>query len=80
MWTHTLGLQIPDTELTAVKNTRNSLAHKVRFKSTDEQGKVCEYFRLINLIDQVLLKLLGYTGHYIHIDLKTLVSERRELV
>ncbi len=80
MWTHTLGLQIPDSELAAVRDTRNSLAHKMCFKSTDQVEKVREYFRLINIINQAFLKLLDYRGYFIHIDLNTLAFERKELV
>ncbi|MFA4837785.1 MAG: hypothetical protein WC749_17180, partial [Dehalococcoidia bacterium] len=79
VWTHDLDLQITDSELTAVKDTRNSLAHKMRFKSIEQEGKVREYFRLINLINQVFLKLLGYTGHFIHVDLETLAFKRKIL-
>jgi len=78
-WVYALGLQIPDSELTAVKDTRNSLAHKICFKSTDQKGKKREYFRLINLIDQVFLKLLGYDGRFIGINLDTLRFERNML-
>lgn len=78
-WTSDLGLHIPDSELSAIKDTRNSLAHEMRFKSTDNRGKVREYFRLINLTNQIFLKLLGYQGYYIHVDLETLAFEREEL-
>ncbi len=78
-WMDSLGLQILDSELSAIKNTRNALAHRMCFKSSDGQEKVREYFRLINLIDQVFLKLLDYEGYFININLKTLAFERREL-
>lgn len=78
-WMGDLGLQIPDSELSAIKDTRNSLAHRMCFKSSDKREKMREYFRLINLINQVFLKLLDYKGYFIHVDLKTLAFERREL-
>ncbi len=79
-WTSDLGLQIPDSELSAIRDTRNSLAHSMRFKSTASHGKVREYFRLINLINQVFLKLLEYQGYYINVNLETLDFDRKELV
>jgi hypothetical protein len=78
-WMGDLGLQIPDSELSAIKDTRNSLAHRMCFKSSDKREKTREYFRLINLINQVFLKLLDYKGYFIHVNLKTLAFERREL-
>jgi len=80
LWTHSLGLLVEDSELKAVTETRNSLAHKMRFKSNEHGEKLLEYFRLMNLIDQVFLKLLDYKGYFIYVDLKTLAFERRELV
>jgi hypothetical protein len=78
-WTNDLGLNIPATELSLVRDTRNSLAHKLRFISTDNRGKIQEYYRLLNIIDQVFLKLLGYQGYYINVNLSTLAFERKEL-
>lgn len=78
-WTDGLGLQISLSELSAIRSTRNCLAHKMCFKSSNNQDKIREYFRLINFINQVFLKLLDYKGYYIHFDLKTMASERREL-
>lgn len=79
-WTQGLGLQIPDSELAAVRDTRHSLAHRMCFKSSDHREKLREYFRLINLLSQVFLKLLDYTGYFIHVNLDTLAFERKELV
>ena len=79
-WTSDLGLQIPASELAAIRDTRNSLAHKMCFKSSEHGEKIREYFRLMNLIDQVFLKLLDYKGYFIYVDLKALASERKELV
>ena len=78
-WTNALGLKMVDYELGAVKDTRNSLAHGLCFRSTNQREKVREYFRLINLINQIFLKLLGYSGQYVHVDLNTLTFECREL-
>jgi hypothetical protein len=78
-WTNALGLKVHHSELTAVKDTRNSLAHSIRFKSTDEPGKVREYYRLINLVDLVFLKMLNYAGPYIRMNLEMLTVERVEL-
>jgi len=79
-WTSDLGLQIPDSELSAIRDTRNSLAHSMRFKATASHGKIREYFRLINLINQAFLKLLKYQGYYINVNLETLDFDRKELV
>jgi len=79
-WTSDLGLQISDSELSAIKDTRNSLTHRMCFKSTASHGKVREYFRLINFINKVLLKLLEYQGYYINVNLETLDFDRKELV
>jgi hypothetical protein len=79
IWTDTLGLNMPNSELIAVRNTRNSLAHSMQFKSTDQPSKIREYFRLVNLIDLLFLKVLNYSGPYIRMDLATLTFERAEL-
>lgn len=72
-----LKLNIPEDELSKVKDTRNSLVHKAKFPSTNDADR--EYFRVIRLIDQVFLKLLGYDGYFIDINLDTLKLERRLL-
>jgi len=79
-WTSDIGLQIPDSELSAIRDTRNSLAHSMRFKATASHGKIREYFRLINLINEAFLKLLKYQGYYINVNLENLDFNRKELV
>lgn len=78
-WVDNLDLQIPASELSAIRDTRHSLAHRMCFKSCDELGKKREYFRLVNFINMVFLKLLGYQGYSIHVDLPTLAFKRRKL-
>lgn len=78
-WVDGMRLEIPASELSAIRDTRHSLAHRMCFKSCDESGKMQEYFRLVNFINMVFLRLLGYQGYYIHVDLPTLVFERRQL-
>ncbi|KRT36060.1 hypothetical protein [Acetomicrobium hydrogeniformans] len=72
-----LKLNIPEGELPKVKDTRNALVHKAEFQSTNNTDKTREYFRVIRLIDQLFLKLLGYDGYFIDINLDTLEFERR---
>lgn len=72
-----LKLNIPKDELLKVKDTRNALVHKAEFQSTNGTDKKREYFRVIRLIDQLFLKLLGYDGYFIDINLDTLEFERR---
>ncbi|HUM43980.1 MAG TPA: hypothetical protein PKI14_13630 [Fervidobacterium sp.] len=74
--TYDLRLQIPQGELSKVKGTRNSLAHRAKFQSSNETDQLREYFRIISLIDIVFLKLLGYSGNFIKINLDTLEFER----
>lgn len=51
-------------------NSRNSLVHNARFccqsidPKCDKSEKVKEYFFLINFINILFLRLLGYTGNY----------------
>lgn len=63
-----LRLNIPKDELPKVIDTRNSLVHKAKFPSTNDADR--EYFRVIRLIDQLFLKLLGYDGYFIDINLR----------
>lgn len=78
-WVDNLDLQILASELSAIRDTRHSLAHRMCFKSRDGLGKEREYFRLVNFINMVFLKLLGYQGYFIYVDLPTLAFERRKL-
>lgn len=79
LWTSSLGLQISQCELSKVKDTRISLVHKSRFQSNDSDGKMREYYRIISLIDQAFLKLLGYDGWFMRFNLDTLRLERHML-
>lgn len=79
LWAHDLKLDISEDELSEVKSTRNALVHSAKFKSDDSKGKQREYFWLIRLIDQVFLKLLGYKGYFMEVDLSTLQFERHML-
>lgn len=72
-----LKLNIPKGELSKVKDIRNALVHEAEFQSTNDTDKKREYFRVIRLIDQLFLKLLGYDGYFIDINLDTLEFERR---
>lgn len=58
-----LGLNISSQEIAQVVDTRNSLVHRARFKGTP--GGSEEYWKLMNLIDRLLLKILRFEGYYI---------------
>lgn len=79
LWVHNLKLDISEDELSEVKCTRNALVHNAKFRSTSSEGKTREYFRIIRLIDQIFLKLLGYDGYFIDINLDTLQFDRHML-
>ena len=79
LWTDSMGLKIQQGELSKIRNTRISLVHKSRFQSNDSDGKMREYFRIISLIDQVFLKLLGYDGSFMRFNFDTLQLERHML-
>jgi hypothetical protein len=79
LWTRDLGLNMSQDELSRVKDTRNSLVHGAKFLSSDSTGKTREYFRVIQLIDQVFLKLLNYDGYFIHVNTDTLSLKRQRL-
>ncbi len=77
IWTKNMNIIIPDSELGEIKRTRNSLAHNMNYRSPVSEGKQHEYFRLINFINQVFLRLLGYEGYYIYFNLETDEFERK---
>ena len=79
LWTCSLGLKISQGELSKIRDTRIALVHKAKFQSSDSDGKIREYFRVICLIDQVFLKLLSYDGWFMGVNLDTLRFERRIL-
>jgi hypothetical protein len=78
-WTNSIGLNIADSELRKIVRTRNSLAHNMSYRSRDSRGKQVEYFRLINFVNQVFLKLLSYDGHFIYVDLNDLSFNRKQI-
>ena len=49
-------------EIRAVGRTRNHLAHRLRFASSDPY---VEHSKLTNFLDVILLRLLGYSGPYV---------------
>ncbi|MBA7485684.1 hypothetical protein ES707_21234 [subsurface metagenome] len=77
LWARDLKLDMSQDELSRVKDTRHSLVHGAKFLSSGSTGKTREYFRVIQLIDQVFLKLLGYDGWFMGINLDTLRFEGR---
>jgi len=79
LWAQDLKLDISEDELSEVKHTRNTLVHGAKFQLSDPINKTREYFRVIRLIDQVFLKLLGYDGYFIDVNLDTLQFERHML-
>ena len=79
LWTCSLGLKIPQGELSKIRDTRIALVHEAKFQSSDSTGKIREYFRVICLIGQVFLKLLGYDGWFMDVNLNTMRFERRIL-
>jgi len=79
LWTCDLEVDMSQDELSRVKDTRNSLVHGAKFSSSDSSGKTREYFRIIRLINQVFLKLLGYDSWFMDVNLNTMRFERRIL-
>ena len=61
-----IGISVEDGDVREFVNTRNDLVHNGSFHSVDRKGMTKEYFAVINLLDKVLLRLLGYKGHYIN--------------
>jgi len=60
---HSLGLKVRSQEIDEVVHTRNSLVHRAQFKDASTGAR--EYLKLVNTIDRLLLKILGYKGYYI---------------
>ena len=58
-----LSLNMPSQEIARVVGIRNSLIHRVRF--LDDAENSAQYFQLLNFLDRILLKILGYDGYYI---------------
>jgi len=53
-------LGVPGSRLHALMGTRNALVHRGAFNTND---RVKEYYRLISIMDRLLLKMLGYAGY-----------------
>jgi hypothetical protein len=51
---------VPGSKLQALMETRNALVHRGSF-NTDERVK--EYYRLLSIMDRLLLKMLNYSGY-----------------
>ncbi|MGH7794487.1 MAG: hypothetical protein ACREQ2_06280, partial [Candidatus Binatia bacterium] len=66
----TLDLNVSAEDLDLFVNCRNELVHKGRFYcstvTTETESKVKEYGFLVNFLDRVFLKLVGYSGPYIN--------------
>ena len=71
-----IGLKVKETEIRQFVEFRNKLVHRGRFYwtiATQEErekykplpSRSYEYFFLVNFLDRVFLKLLGYSGPYI---------------
>lgn len=58
-----LSLNMPSQEIARVVGIRNSLVHRARF--LDDAENSAQYFQLLNFLDRILLKILGYDGYYI---------------
>jgi hypothetical protein len=64
---------ITEEEIEKFVETRNSLAHTMVFRTDDY---VAEFRWMVNLLDKILLRMLGYSGHYIN----ALTNERELLI
>jgi hypothetical protein len=73
-----IGLNMPKKELDFFVECRNKLVHTGRFFSDEANEKALkkykavfdgtslgEYYFLVNVLDKVFLKLLGYSGRYV---------------
>jgi hypothetical protein len=71
-----IGLKVEKTEIKLFVECRDKLVHKGRFyyeAATKQEREKCpplpskthEYFFLVNFLDRIFLKLLGYSGVYI---------------
>jgi len=71
-----IGLKVEEKEIRLFVECRDKLVHKGRFyceDATNEEREKCpplpsetdEYFFLVNFLDRIFLKLLGYSGTYI---------------
>jgi hypothetical protein len=71
-----IGLKVGERDLALFVECRNKLVHRGQFycaTATQEEREKCpplpskthEYFFLVNFLDRIFLKLLGYSGAYI---------------
>ena len=69
-----IDLRLENNDICLFINSRNSLIHKGKFycegKESNKQcrplaNRVEEYFFVLNILDQTMLKLIGYSGPYI---------------
>jgi hypothetical protein len=68
-WLTSLDVPYADPELSKIRDSRHSLAHRLQFCSTDSREKTREYMRILGLLHRALLRLLHYSGNYIDFDL-----------
>ena len=61
-----VGIPMEEDDIRRFLTTRNELVHRADFSSADREGRAREYFEIINLLDKVMLALLGYGGYYIN--------------
>jgi len=72
-----IGLKVKRDEIALFVECRDKLVHMGRFyctTATDEERQMCrplpsekdEYYFMVNLLDRIFLKLLGYSGAYIY--------------
>lgn len=70
-----IDLCLENRDICLFIHSRNSLIHKGKFycesKEPNEQceplaSRVEEYFFILNILDRTILKLVGYSGHYIN--------------
>lgn len=59
-----VGLRLTGRERQDFITSRNSLVHRGQFSASGTQG-VREYFFMLNILDRIFLKLVGYSGAYV---------------
>jgi hypothetical protein len=66
-----LRLPFRGKDIQKLNNTRDSLAHELRFRTDNRRA---EYWRVMHFVDCVLLRSLGFSGHYISRETRQLQS------
>lgn len=61
------GMQVSGRKLNALIETRNALVHRGSFNTND---RVKEFYRIISIMDTLLLKMLGYDGYILDCEQK----------